>query len=138
MNTRQLSIAAAGALFAAATAFAPAAFAVCNECGTVTDVRTIKKQGEGSGVGAVIGGVAGGVLGHQVGNGRGNDAATVVGAVGGAYVGNEVEKNKKSTTLYEVRVKLEDGSSHSFNFSGETSYRVGDRVKVVDRKLMQR
>jgi outer membrane lipoprotein SlyB len=138
MNTKQLSIAVSGALFAAATAFAPAAFAACNECGTVTEVKTVEKKGEGSGLGMVIGGVAGGVLGHQVGSGRGNTAATVAGAAGGAYVGNEVEKNKKSTTSYVVYVKLEDGSNRSFNFSGPTSYQVGDKIKVVDKKLVRR
>ena len=135
MNARQLSIAISGALFAVAAAFAPAASAACRECGTVTDVQTVEKKGEGSGLGMVLGGVAGGVLGHQVGSGRGRDVATVAGAAGGAYVGNEVEKNKKSTTSYVVHVKMEDGSNRSFTFSGPTNYRAGDSVKVIDRKL---
>jgi outer membrane lipoprotein SlyB len=135
MNTKQISIALSGALFAAAAAFAPSASAACRECGTVTEVKTVEKKGEGSGLGMVIGGVAGGVLGHQVGSGRGKDVATVAGAAGGAYVGNEVEKNKKSTTTYVVYVKMEDGSNRTFNFSGPTNYRAGDRVKVIDKKL---
>ena len=135
MNTKQLSLAVSGALFAAAAAFAPAASAACKECGTVTEVKTIEKKGEGSGLGMVLGGVAGGVLGHQVGSGRGKDVATVAGAAGGAYVGNEVEKSKKSTTSHVVYVKMEDGSNRSFSFSGATNYRAGDKVKVVDKKL---
>jgi outer membrane lipoprotein SlyB len=114
------------------------ALAACNECGTVTDVQTVKKEGEGSGAGMVIGGIAGGVLGHQVGSGRGKDVATVAGVAGGAYVGNEVEKNNKATTSYVVRVKMEDGSSRSFTFSNPTSYKAGDAVKVIDRKLVRR
>ncbi len=135
MNSRQLSIAFSGALFAVAAAFAPAASAACKECGTVTEVQTVEKKGEGSGLGMVLGGVAGGVLGHQVGSGRGKDVATVAGAAGGAYAGNEVEKSSKSTTSYVVHVKMEDGSNRSFTFSGPTNYRAGDRVKVIDRKL---
>jgi len=50
--------------------FSQAAQAVCNECGTVTDVKTVKIVGQGSGVGAVTGGVLGGVVGHQVGEGE--------------------------------------------------------------------
>jgi len=115
---------------------APAA-AQCKDCGTVTDVKTVKKQGEGSGAGAVIGGVAGGVLGHQVGGGRGKDVATVGGALGGAYVGHQVEKESKSTTSYVVHVKLDDGSQRSFTYSNPTSYRVGDKVKIVDKKLVR-
>ena len=137
MNTRQLSIAFSGALIAAATAFAPAASAACRECGTVTEVKTVEKKGEGSGLGMVLGGVAGGVLGHQIGGGRGKDVATVAGAAGGAYVGHQVEKNQKSTTTYVVRVKMEDGANRTFNFSGPTSYRAGDKVKVINKKLVR-
>ena len=130
-----LSTVIATAVFAASLALAPDALAACDNCGTVTDVKTIKKEGEGSGVGAVAGGVLGGVLGHQVGSGRGNTAATIVGAGAGAYAGHQVEKSQKSTTTYQVIVKMEDGKSRTFNFSKETSYRVGDKIKVVDGKL---
>jgi outer membrane lipoprotein SlyB len=130
-----LSAGITAAILIVAIALAPDAQAQCKDCGTVTDVKTIKKEGEGSGAGAVVGGVLGGVLGHQVGSGRGNTAATVVGAGAGAYAGHQVEKNQKSTTTYQVAVKMEDGKSRTFNFSKETSYRIGDKVKVVDGKL---
>lgn len=137
MKIQHLKLAVSGALFALATAFTPATFAACRDCGSVVDVKTLKAKGEGSGVGAVIGGVAGGVLGHQVGSGRGRDVATVAGAVGGAYVGNEVEKNKKSTTRYQVVVRLEDGNTRTFNYSNATSYQVGDKVRIVDKRLVR-
>jgi outer membrane lipoprotein SlyB len=130
-----LSAAITTAIFAVAIALAPEARAACDNCGTVTDVKTIKKEGEGSGLGAVAGGVVGGVIGHQIGSGRGNTAATIVGAGAGAYAGHQVEKNQKSSTSYQVVVKMEDGKSRTFNFSKETSYRVGDKIKVVDGKL---
>lgn len=123
------------AVLAGAIAFAGTSRAACKECGTVSDVRTIKKEGEGSGVGAVAGGVIGGVLGHQVGSGRGNTAATIVGAGAGAYAGHQVEKHQKSTTSYRVIVTMEDGSSKSFDYAAKTSYKVGDPVKVVKNKL---
>ena len=121
----------------AALVFAGSAFAVCNECGTVTDVRTATKEGEASGAGAVIGGIAGGVLGHQIGSGRGNTVATVAGAAGGAYAGHQIEKNKNTTTTYVVSVKMEDGNQRTFNYSKETAFRVGDKVKIVDKKLVR-
>ena len=130
-------ILAAGAASFAAFAFIPSAFAECKDCGTVTDVKTIKKEGEGSGVGAVAGGVLGGVLGHQVGSGRGNTAATVVGAGAGAYAGHQIEKNQKSTTTYQVLIKMDDGKNRTFNFSNPTSYKAGDKVKIVDGKLVR-
>ncbi|MGE5095196.1 MAG: glycine zipper 2TM domain-containing protein [Betaproteobacteria bacterium] len=120
-----------------ATAFAADASALCKECGTVTSVNAVKKQGEGSGLGAVLGGVAGGVLGHQVGSGRGRDVATVAGAAGGAYAGHQIEKSQKSTMNYVVHVKLEDGTNRTFSYRSPTSFRVGDKVKIVDRKLVR-
>jgi outer membrane lipoprotein SlyB len=113
------------------------ASAACKECGTVTAVKSVKKQGEGSGVGAVAGGVVGGVIGHQIGSGRGNDIATVAGAAGGAYAGHQIEKNQKSTTSHQVVVTLEDGKTRTFNFGAATSYKVGDKVKIVDNKLVR-
>ena len=123
------------ATLAAAAMAVPPALAACPHCGTVTDVKTIKQEGQGSGAGAVVGGVLGGVLGHQVGSGRGNTAATIVGAGAGAYAGNQVEKNRNATVTYQVSVKMEDGKNRVFNFSKETSYRIGDKIKVVDGKL---
>ncbi len=111
------------------------AIAKCDNCGTVTDMKTVQVKGEASGGGAVVGGVLGGVLGHQVGSGRGNTAATVVGAGAGAYAGHQVEKNAKSKTKYQVIVKLETGESRTFTYNAATAYKVGDRIKVVDNKL---
>jgi uncharacterized protein YcfJ len=135
MSARKLSALIASAAFALAAGAHTNALALCNECGTVTDVKTVKKEGEASGAGAVIGGIAGGVLGHQVGSGRGKDVATVAGAAGGAYAGHQIEKNKNASTSYVVYVKMEDGANRSFTFSQPTSYRAGDKVKIVDKKL---
>ena len=132
---RNTLIAFAGALLASTALVATSAAASCRNCGTVTDVKTIVSKGESSGAGLVIGGVAGGVLGHQIGSGRGNTAATVVGAGAGAYAGNEIEKNKNKKTTFQVIVKMEEGETRTFNFAQATSYRIGDKIKIVDGKL---
>lgn len=124
----------AGATLALALA-ANGAMAKCNNCGTITNMKTVQIKGEGTGLGAVAGGVLGGVLGHQVGGGRGKDVATVAGAAGGAYAGHQVEKNAKSKTQYQVIVKLETGESRTFTYNSATAYKVGDKIKVVDSKL---
>jgi outer membrane lipoprotein SlyB len=133
----KLSIAISAALLSVASLGSGPAHAACGNCGTVVDVKTLKKDGEASGAGAVVGGVLGGVLGHQVGSGRGNTAATVVGAGAGAYAGHQVEKNQKATTTYQVVVKMEEGNTRTFNFNNPTSYQVGDKIKVVDKKLVR-
>jgi uncharacterized protein YcfJ len=133
----KLQLAISGALLAMGTAIATPALAVCNYCGAVVDVKTIEQKGESSGAGAVLGGIAGGVIGHQIGSGRGNTVATVAGAAGGAYAGNQIEKNKNSKTTYQVQVQLEDGKMRYFDFSQPTAFKTGDKVKIVDGKLVR-
>jgi outer membrane lipoprotein SlyB len=110
----------------------PVVRAVCAECGVVESVREIDTKGEGSGLGAVGGAVVGGVLGHQIGGGSGKKIATVVGAVGGAVAGNEIEKRVKSAKSYDITIRFEDGSSRVINEANAPSWRVGDRVKVIN------
>ena len=110
---------------------------VCRNCGTIDSITPITKQGEGSGAGAVLGGVLGGVLGHQVGGGRGKDLATVAGAVGGAVLGNSVEKNTRTTNVYDVRVRLEDGTFQTLRYETEPGMRVGDKVKVENGRAFR-
>lgn len=88
--------------------------ATCLTCGTVESVQAMQEKGQGSGLGVAGGAVAGGLIGNQIGGGNGKTAMTVIGAVGGAFAGNEVEKRVRATTVYDVQVRMEDGSLRSF------------------------
>lgn len=107
----------------------------CTNCGVVSSVNAIAQQGEGSGLGAVAGGVVGGLLGNQVGGGTGKKIATVAGVAGGAYAGHQIEKNAKSTTRYDVIVKMEDGSTRTFSYESQPAFQTGSKVKVVNGAL---
>lgn len=115
---------------------------VCADCGTVEAVTAVQRQGEVNGVavgnttvglGTVAGGVIGGLLGNQVGGGNGKTAMTVLGAAGGAFAGNQVEKNMKKVTVYQVRVRMNDGSTRNVEVS--SSIPVGSRVIVEGNNL---
>lgn len=115
---------------------------VCADCGTVEAVTAVQRQGEVNGVavgnttvglGTVAGGVIGGLLGNQVGGGSGKTAMTVLGAAGGAFAGNQVEKNMKKVTVYQVRVRMNDGSVRTVEVS--SSVPVGSRVIVEGNNL---
>lgn len=108
---------------------------ICDNCGRVESVNAIQQAAQPSGLGVVAGAVLGGVLGNQVGGGNGKTLATVAGAVGGGYAGNEVEKRTRSTTSYEVRVRMENGTIRTFPFNGQPNWQVGDRIKVVNGYL---
>jgi outer membrane lipoprotein SlyB len=108
---------------------------VCTSCGVVTGVNAVKQQGEGSGLGAVAGGVVGGLLGNQVGGGTGKKIATVAGAAGGAFAGHQVEKTMKSSTRYDVTVKMEDGTVRTFPYDSQPAFQTGSKVRVVNGAL---
>jgi outer membrane lipoprotein SlyB len=112
------------------------AFSKCDQCGTIESVAPRVIKGKGSGAGAFAGAVIGGVVGHQFGSGRGNDAATVAGAAGGAVAGHEIEKQRKSATVFDVRVRMTNGELRHLTVPPDENLRPGDRVEVVDGRVV--
>jgi len=110
----------------------PMVAAICRECAVIEQIQEVEKAGETSGAGAVGGAVVGGVLGHQVGSGRGKDVATILGAIGGSLAGNQVEKTARKTKEYQIWVRYENGTKGLFVQPTPPSWRIGDKVKVVD------
>jgi len=107
-----------------------AAPAVCAVCGSVESVTPVERSAKpaGPGVGAVAGGVLGAVLGNQVGHGGGRTAATILGAVGGGFAGNAIEGQIRKETVYQVGVRMEDGSHRTLEVARAPA--VGSRVTV--------
>jgi outer membrane lipoprotein SlyB len=121
---------------------APTRAVACATCGTVESAVAVQRQGKVNGVsvgnatiglGTVAGGVLGGVLGNQVGGGNGRTAMTVIGAAGGAYAGNKVEQNMKKITLYQMRVRMNDGSVRTIEQSSAVA--AGSRVVVEGNSM---
>ena len=120
----------------------PSRVSSCATCGTVESAMPVERQGKVNGVavgnttigiGTVAGGVLGGVLGNQVGGGNGKTAMTVLGAAGGAYAGNTVEKNMKKVTLYQMRVRMNNGSVRTIEQSSPVA--AGSSVVVEGNSL---
>ena len=109
---------------------APAVAQICASCGSVESVTPIERttKPDGPGVGAVAGGVAGAVLGNQVGRGNGKTVATILGAIGGGFAGNAIEKNVRKETVYQVSVRMDDGSRRSVELAQPPA--VGSKVTV--------
>jgi len=118
-----------------APAPAVAAAPVCAVCGSVESVTPVERSAKpaGPGVGAVAGGVLGAVLGNQVGHGGGRTAATILGAVGGGFAGNAIEGHVRKETVYQVGVRMEDGSRRMLEVAHAPS--VGSRVTVEGATL---
>lgn len=103
----------------------------CAVCGRVEAVHAVQQAAPATGVGAVAGGVLGAVVGNQVGKGSGRTAATVLGAVGGGYVGHRVEQSTRTRTVYQVRVRMQDGTVRQFQRAEPVA--VGTPVVVQGR-----
>ena len=106
---------------------------VCINCGTVTAVTAVQREGEGSGLGVVAGGVLGALVGNQIGGGSGKTAATVLGAVGGGWAGNTVEKKMKKETVYQIQLRMEDGRTRMIEQM--TPVAVGAKVAIEGNAL---
>ena len=109
-------------------AYPPAS--VCATCGSVESVTAVERPGKPSpiSVGSVAGGVIGAALGSQVGRGNGRTLATVLGAVGGGFAGHAIEGQVRKETVYQVGVRMEDGSRRTVESA--TAPSVGSRVTV--------
>ena len=81
----------------------------------------------------MAGGVVGGALGNQMGHGNGRAAMTILGAIGGGLAGNEIEKRTRSETVYQVRVRMDDGSVRTL--TQQTAPAAGARVAVEGQTL---
>jgi outer membrane lipoprotein SlyB len=86
------------------------------------------------GLGAIIGGIAGGIIGHQFGSGSGQTAATIGGAIAGGAVGHQVER-ANTADRYRIIVRLDSGGTVALDQVGEGELRVGDRVRIVNRRV---
>ena len=109
---------------------APVAVRVCTACGSIESVTPVQRSTKpaGVGIGTVAGGVLGAVVGNQVGQGNGRTVATILGAIGGGFAGNAVEKNVRTETVYQVGVRMEDGSYRTVEVAQPPN--VGSRVTV--------
>ena len=108
----------------------PVVAQACSTCGSVESVTAVQRttKADGPGVGMVAGGVAGAVLGNQVGRGNGRAAATILGAIGGGWAGNAIERNVRKETVYQVGVRMDDGSRRTIEVAQPPA--IGSKVTV--------
>lgn len=100
--------------------------------GTVTAVRPITIQKEGtSGAGMVAGGAVGGVAGSSVGGGTGRTLAIIGGALLGAVAGNAVEEQVGKKDGLEITIRLDNGETRVIAQEADVPFSVGQRVQVI-------
>jgi outer membrane lipoprotein SlyB len=91
----------------------PAQSGDCALCGTVESIRTVEVRGE---PGA---------------------AMRISGAAGSAFAESEIEKSAKKRRAYRVTVRMDDGSFRTVSLSSTPAFNVGDKVRVVEGRLVR-
>ena len=110
-----------------------AAAPVCTTCGVIDGYSAVQVKGQNNGIGAVAGGLGGALIGSKIG-GRGNHTlGGAIGAVGGGLLGNAVESHERTSTAYDVRVRMGDGTVRTVRQA--TVPTVGQRVNVEGNTL---
>lgn len=110
-----------------------AAAPVCASCGVIDSYSAVQVQGQNNGVGAVAGGVGGALIGSKIAGRNNHTLGGVIGAVGGGLLGNAIETHQRTTTAYDVRVRMNDGSIRTVRESHVPT--VGQRVNVEGNTL---
>lgn len=106
-----------------------------NGSGVVEAIEVTHKESSGV-AGTVVGGVAGALVGSTIGGGTGQAVATVAGAAGGAYAGNKIQRNNSAgKQIYNIRVRMSDGTLQTFSQEDNTDFRVGDRVRLDNGRI---
>ncbi|MCA7951779.1 glycine zipper 2TM domain-containing protein [Burkholderia seminalis] len=108
----------------------------CQSCGTIVAITQTRTPGQSSGIGAVGGAAAGGLLGNQFGHGNGRTAMTIIGALGGGLAGNQVEKQVRAETDYQVQVQMESGATRTFTYHNPPPFGQGQRVRIENGTLV--
>jgi len=110
-----------------------AAAPVCASCGVIDGYSAVQVQGQNNGVGAVAGGLGGALVGSQIAGRHNHTLGGVIGAVGGGLLGNAIETHQRTVTVYDVRVRMADGSIRTVRQSYVPT--VGQRVDVEGHTL---
>ena len=110
-----------------------AAAPVCATCGVIDGYSAVQVKGQNNGVGAVAGGVGGALLGSKIAGRNNHTLGGVLGAVGGGLLGNAVESHERVATVYDVRVRMADGSIRTVRQAKVPT--VGQRVNVDGNAL---
>jgi outer membrane lipoprotein SlyB len=104
----------------------------CALCGTVESIRTVEVRDESGGAGGATGRSAG--AGEQAAGRSGGTGVTSFFGAGSAIAGNGIARKRFA---YRVTVRMDDGSFRTVSLSSPPTLNVGDKVRVVEGKLVR-
>jgi outer membrane lipoprotein SlyB len=110
----------------------------CPICGTVESVRTVEVRMEAEGIGIKSGEPDDLAAGRPAGQGNEKASTTLLGATGGFFSGSsDAESGSRKRNAYRVTVRMDDGSYRTVSLSSPPAFAIGDKVRVVEGKLVR-
>ena len=111
----------------------PGRTSICSLCGTVELIRTVEVLEE------VGGGTpdAKTVKDKEMGETKPGFATSVLDTLSGAIGGDEPPKAARKRYAYRVTVRMDDGSFRAISVSSPPNFAVGDKVRVVEGRLVR-
>lgn len=111
--------------------------AACALCGTIESVRVIEIYEEPTAAGGAIEPGSGEAAVGGPGGAIANGAASVLDALSNTMRGNEPENNVRKRHVYRVTLRMDDGSFRAISLPGPPAFSVGDKVRVVEGRLVR-
>jgi outer membrane lipoprotein SlyB len=90
----------------------------CALCGTVESIRTVEVMDDAAAS-------------------PGTAAPSALDAPGGTPGGSEVERNARRRLVFRVTLRMDDGSFRAISLSSPPAFAVGDKVRVVEGRLVR-
>jgi len=114
----------------------PASAATCPLCGTIESVRTIEVFEEPTGSSGSIDARNGDTAGGGPGGAIAGGATSVIDALTNAVTGSD-DKNVRKRVVYRVTLRMDDGSFRAISLPSPPKFAVGDKVRVVEGRLVR-
>ena len=110
--------------------------ATCALCGTIESVRAIDVYEEPAGASGNIDARSGETAGGP-GGAIASGATSMIDTLTGAVRGSDAEKNVRKRVVYRVTLRMDDGSFRAISLPGPPTFAVGDKVRVVEGRLVR-
>jgi len=103
----------------------------CALCGTIESVRTVEVLDQATAGAADSGNRA------EAGAAGTSAATSVLDTLSSVVTGNVAEKNVRKRLVYRVTLRMDDGSFRAISLSSPPSFAVGEKVRVVEGRLVR-
>jgi len=114
-----------------------APMAPCPLCGTIESVKAIEVYEEPIAANGNIDSRSGDTAGGGPGGAIAGGATSVIDALTAAVRGSDADKNVRKRVVYRVTLHMDDGSFRAISLPSAPNFAVGDKVRVVEGRLVR-